>query len=119
MSQSLAKPGRDLPYAAFTRHLTPSADAAPEVLPQPVDPISRIAMESITRLAGIEEALAQSHVDVMAHFPPAVRLKLSKLLLATSERAELARTALSLFAAYGTLTPPRGAKPRKKPRFKP
>ena len=116
MSQSV----RDLPYAAFTRHLTPSIDATPaKPVPQPVDPIARITSDSIARLTAIEDALAQSAIDVMAHFPDAVRLKLSKLLLAASERAQLTRAALSLYATYGTLTPPRGAKPRKKPRFKP
>jgi len=110
---------RELPYAAFTRHLTPSVDAAPAVpQPTPVNPVTRITAESIARLDAIEEALAQAHVDVMAQFPGAVRLKLSKLLLATSERAQITRTALQLYQVYGTLTPPKGAKPHKKPRLK-
>jgi hypothetical protein len=105
------------PYAAFSRHLSTAAPAKP--LPQPVDPVTRITIETLARLTAIEDALAQSHIEVMAHFPDTVRLKLSKLLLATAERCQLTRSAVALFAAHGTLTPPPGSPPRKKPRARP
>lgn len=113
------KPARELPYAAFVRHLTPVSPPIDGNEPKPIDPIQRITAETIARLAAIEEALAQAQIDVMAQLPEAVRLKLAKLLLTASERAELARSTFQTYAAHGSLTPPRGARPRKKPRFKP
>ena len=49
---------------------------------------------------------------------PFERKPVSAPATATSERAQITRTALQLYQVYGTLTPPKGAKPHKKPRLK-
>ena len=106
---------RSLPYAAFTKHLTPTTPAVlPANEPKPIDPVQRITESTLAKIKIIQEVLAQAQVDVMAHFPDTVRLKLSKMLLATSEKTEIVQTALVQFQQHGTLKPTNGGKPRSR-----
>lgn len=106
-------------YRAFARHLKRPDDVVPPPEPQPIDPKLRILAEARARFTRMEDELADAQAKILAHFPDAVRLKLSKLILAAAERTEAAHAALRLYEAHGTLAPPRGAKPRKKRSFKP
>lgn len=75
-----------------------------------------MTQQTAATLAAMQDALAHSQAQVLAHLPDKVRLKLTKLLLATAERTASALQAFETYQAHGTLTPSRGAAPRKKPR---
>lgn len=107
---------RELPYAAFARHLSGEENAP---APAPVDPVKRVTADLIQRLAGIKTVLANAQIDALTLFPDAVRLKLSKEILAAAERMHAIQTRLETFDRFGTLTPPRGHAPRRKAKFKP
>lgn len=107
---------RELPYAAFARHLNDEEEREP---PAPVDPVRRATETLIGRLDKIEDELAEAQVDMLTLYPTAIRLKLSKLFLLAGERVRDAAHALRMFDLHGTLTPPRAAKPKKKSRFRP
>ena len=108
-------PAGERAYAAFTRHL-PAAEETPP--PKPVQPSKRVTDEAIGTLTQIIDALARTEIAILGHLPEPARLKLSRLLLTTAEKADAARTTFSCYAAHGTLTPA-GATPRHKHRLKP
>lgn len=109
------RPRRDLPYAAFTRHLVRPENTpprAPEPTPQP--PHERVIEETKALLARVDDELVNAQAQILAHMPEAVRLKLSRLVLAAAERVDAALVAVANVERYGSIAPPRGAKPRKK-----
>lgn len=85
---------------------------------EPMNPAQRVTHEAIGALAHVMDVVIRTEVAVLGHFPEAVRLKVSRLLLATAEKAEAAHAELVCYKDHGTLTP-RGARPRSKRRFKP
>lgn len=102
---------RGLPYASFARHLDkPEPEAAKA--PPPLSPEERVVKNAIELLEQSEAALALMQREVLAHLPQKVRLALSKVLLTTADKATIAYNTFLTYQAYGTLKPPRSAKPK-------
>lgn len=106
----------DVTYRSFMARL-PQIDRENPPL-EPINPAQRVTHEAIGTLAHVMDAIIRTEVAVLGHFPEALRLKVSRLLRATAERAEAANAALVCYKDHGTLTP-RGARPRTKRRLKP
>ena len=96
------KPG-ERAYAAFTRHLT-HHDERP--VAEPLAPVDRVVREALAILADVSDRLVATNVAVLGHLPEAVRLKLSRMILAAAEKTETAQTAFARYARQGTLTQP-------------
>lgn len=103
-------------YRSFMARLSHGdAETAPL---EPMAPAQRVTHEAIGTLAHVMDIVIRTEVAVLGHLPDAVRLKVSRLLLATAEKAEAAHAALVRYKDHHTLTPG-GARPRSKRRFKP
>lgn len=97
-------PASEKPYATFMRHFSTVDDDRPA--PQPLDPKDRVIRDAVATLAEVMDRLVRTEVDIIGHLPDAVRLKLSRLILTTAEKAEATHTALVNFARHGTLASP-------------
>ena len=97
------KPG-ERAYASFMRQMT-NFDERP--VPEPLAPADRVIHEALATLADVSDRLVATNVAVLGHLPEAVRLKLSRLILAAAEKAETAQSAFANYARQGTLAQPR------------
>ena len=97
------KPG-ERAYASFMRHFT---DHDERPIPEPMLPADRVVSEALATLADVADRLVATNVAVLGHLPEAVRLKLSRMILAAAEKTETAQSAFANYARQGTLAQPR------------